>query len=244
MLRSEASMPATNGHREDEPTRADVIAATIRQAVIEHRVVPGTRLSEDQIGSLFGASRTIVRAALQKLAHDHIVTLAKNRGASVASPSVADARHLFDARRALEDLIVRRAAARMTARHARLLADLVTRGRRAIEAADRGLAIRLSGEFHQQIAVIADQPILQSFLAELISRSSLVIALYGRTRHSDCGVDDHTGLLAALEARDADKAATLMHDHLAHIEADLDLAEPVRSPTPLKEALFARAAGA
>ena len=225
---------------EGHATRADLIAASVKQAVMEHRLEPGTRLSEDQIGALFGVSRTIARAALQKLAHDHIVTMAKNRGASVASPSVADARNLFEARQALEGLIVRRAAARMTTGDADRLGDLIQRGNMALEAADRGLAIRLSGEFHEEVAAVADQPILRSFLADLVSRSSLVIALYGRSRFSDCGGDEHRGLLAALAARDEDRAAVLMRAHLAHIEADLDLVEPVRSTTPLKQALFAR----
>ena len=219
-------------------SRADVIIEAIRQAVVEHRILPGTRLSEDQIGLLFGASRTIVRTALQRLAHDHIVTLAKNRGASVAAPSITDARDLFDARRSIEGLIVRRAAGRMTKAAEGRLADLIARGQRALATADRGLAIRLSGEFHLEIAATAGQPILQSFLLELVSRSSLVIALYGRSGTADCSAADHRALLAALRAGDGDTAATLMRDHLAHIEGDLDLSKDGRTPVALRDALL------
>lgn len=225
-------------------TRAEAIAAAIRKAVIEHRVPPGTRLSEDQIGLIFGASRTIVRAALQALAHDHIVSLAKNRGASVASPTVADARHLFDARRTIEGVIVRRAAARMTPDHRLALVDLIDQGERALSAADRGVAIGLSGDFHLRVASIADQPVLLTFLGELISRSSLVIALYGRGRSADCGVAEHRDLLRALALRDADRAAALMQHHLDHIEASLDLTDPAPRSATLVDAFFTHAISA
>lgn len=243
-MRSDVSLPISPDGDRAAGTRSEGIAAAIRQAVIEHRLAPGTRLSEDQIGVIFGASRTIVRSALQSLAHDHIVTLAKNRGASVASPTVRDARHLFDARRLLEEQLVRRAAARMDARAAADLAGLIAAGQGAMHAADRGRAIRLSGEFHLRIAALADQPVLLPFLAELISRSSLVIALYGRGRLADCGAAEHQALLEALTAEDGEAAAALMRHHLAHIEADLDLEEPKRATLPLAAALFARAASA
>lgn len=225
-------------------TRAERIAAAIRRAVIEHRVPPGTRLSEDQIGLIFGASRTIVRSALQSLAHDHIVTLAKNRGASVASPTIEDARHLFHARRAIEGVMVTRAAERIDAAAARELEALIQDGERALTAADRGAAIRLSGEFHLRVAGIATQPVLFGFLGELISRTSLVIALYGRGRIADCGVAEHRDLLAALVARDAAAAARLMDHHLTHIEASLDLSDRPPAATVLMDAFFTHAISA
>ena len=58
---------------------------------------------------------------------------------------------------------------------------------------------------------------------ELVARSSLVIALYGRSGVSSCGHNDHADLLDALEAKDTAKARALMLQHLDHIEADLDL---------------------
>ncbi len=233
MLSAEPSMsawPETGG-------RAVGIAAAIRQAVIEHRLSPGTKLPEDQIGAIFGASRTLVRSALQALAHDHIVVMAKNRGAAVASPSVEDARHLFDARRVVETVLVRKAASAMRPAHGRSLIRLIDQGRRAVAATDRGTAIRLSGEFHLAIAAVAQQPVLEDFLAELISRTSLVIALYGRARAVDCGEVEHQGLLDALMAKDVEAAVTLMSHHLDHIEADLDLASHARPVIRLVDAL-------
>ena len=47
--------------------RVGTIARTLRNAIIEQAIKPGTHLPEDTIGDRFGASRTIVRAALEEI---------------------------------------------------------------------------------------------------------------------------------------------------------------------------------
>jgi DNA-binding GntR family transcriptional regulator len=218
--------------------RATSIHQSIRRAVIEQRLPPGMRLPEDQIGGLFGASRTLVRAALQHLVRDGIVTLSRNRGAFVASPSVDEARQVFEARRVIESVTVARAAARFGPVEAADLEAMLAAERRAMTEGDRGTAIRLSGEFHLAIAAIGRQAVLQGFLAELVSRSSLVIALYGRGYRSACADEEHRLLLEALRAQDSEGAARQMSTHLDHIEADLDLKPRPRRMVSLADALL------
>src|SRR5947209_7123884 len=75
---------------------------SIFSAVMHQRLKPGTRLPEPELCKLFGVSRTLVRKGLQRLAHDHIITLRHNKGAVVASPSPEETRQVFEARRAVE----------------------------------------------------------------------------------------------------------------------------------------------
>ena len=95
--------------------------------------------------------------------------------------------------------------------------------------------IKASGDFHLLLATIAGNAILQRFMEELVARSSLVIALYGRSGASSCGHAEHQGIVEALQSRDGERAASLMLHHIDHIEADLDLR--VRAGLALKEAL-------
>lgn len=74
---------------------AEHVAARLALAIHEHRLAPGTKLSEDEVGLVYGVSRTVVRAALQRLAHDRLITLRRNRGAFVAQPSIREAREVF-----------------------------------------------------------------------------------------------------------------------------------------------------
>ena len=72
------------------------IVESITNAIIERRLPPGTKLAEQQIADLFSVSRTVVRQALNQLSRDRLVTLEPARGAFVASPSVEEARQVYD----------------------------------------------------------------------------------------------------------------------------------------------------
>ena len=82
------------------------IYRAVVNAVMSHRLPPGTHLGEADFCELYQVSRTTVRKALQRLAHDHIIELRPNRGAVIASPTPEEARDIFAARRAIEREIV------------------------------------------------------------------------------------------------------------------------------------------
>ena len=96
--------------------RATAIYKALWHAIIEQALQPGAKLPEDAIGEKFGASRTIVRAALARLAGEGLVELRRNRGAAVATPSWNEARDIFDVRLGLERLVVARLAGSLTPR--------------------------------------------------------------------------------------------------------------------------------
>ena len=124
---------------------ADAIAAQLTEAVHEHRVLPGMKLNEDEVGEIFGAGRTVVRQALRALAHSGLVTIERNRGAFVTQPSVKEAREVFEARALLEPQTARAAATRTTADSLALLEDHIEREHAALDAGKAGLALKLSG---------------------------------------------------------------------------------------------------
>jgi DNA-binding GntR family transcriptional regulator len=219
--------------------RVQSIHRSILEAVVEHRLPPGAKLTEAQLGGVFGVSRTIVRSALQALARDHIVTLAPHRGAFVSAPTIEDAHDLFAARKLVEPAIAREVARRVTAEQIASLSALLAEEHAALHRRDRRTAIRLSGAFHVAVAATCCEGVLTTFLLGLISRSSLVIALYGRSQASVCGHDDHIAFLSALEERDGERAERLMTEHLDHILGDLDL-NP-RDETPVDVAAVLRA---
>jgi DNA-binding GntR family transcriptional regulator len=219
--------------------RAEAIYRSVFEAIVDQRLPPGAKLTEEQLGAIFDASRTIVRSALQALAHDHVVTIERNRGAFVSAPTVADARDIFFSRRIVESAIAREVASRIEPAQIAGLRALLAEEHEALRRGERQKAIRLSGAFHVAIADICGQGALSQFLRGLISRSSLVIALYGRGPVSACGHDEHVALVDALAAREGERAAAAMGEHLDHIFGDLDLA--VRSNPPLDIAEILRA---
>lgn len=223
------------------PARAssvESIVADLTEAVHEHRVQPGTKLSEDEVGDIFGVSRTLVRQALRTLEHDGLVTIERNRGAFVAKPTIQEAREVFEVRALLEPHTARAAAGRATPEDIADLERHIDREHAALDRDEAGLALKLSGEFHCAIARIADQKIIEGFLRQLVSRSSLVIAVYWRRRTALCESNAHHKLVEALRLGDGEGAERLMREHLMDLLSQLDLRDRPADAASLKDALL------
>lgn len=203
----------------------DVIYQRILGAILEHRLPPGTKLGEEKLAAVFGVSRTQVRQALSRLTHDRIVTLIANRGAFVSSPTVAEAREIFEARRLIEPDLIRRLAATATPANIRRLREHVKLEAAARGTDDKRTMIRLSGEFHQIVADLAGNGFLARTMRELESLTCLVIILYDAPNVPSCRHQDHGDLIDAIQSRDAERAAALMIEHLDHVEQSLDLSQ-------------------
>lgn len=212
--------------QEPSEVRAQAIRDRLRDAIIDRRLAPGAKLTENEVGALFDTSRAIARLALQMLSFEGLVRTERNRGAFVANPSPEEARQVFASRRMIEPGLAAAVCERFTPsdamafrkhldEEARLLSERGPSARRA--------EIRASGDFHLLLASVAGNTILQRFMEELIARSSLVISLYGRSGVSSCGYEEHCKILETIEAREPARLGELIVGHITHLEADLDL---------------------
>jgi DNA-binding GntR family transcriptional regulator len=220
-----------------KPASTEIIAARLGTAITEHRLPPGTRLVEESLGNVFGVSRTKVRQALFQLARAKLVTMESGRGACVARPGVQEAREIFEARRVIERALAWRFTQVASATQLKRLGAHIDKERAALAAGDTGAGTRLSGEFHLLIAEMSGNSVLTELLRELVSRTSLIIVLYGSTLPASCSADEHAELLAKISARDAEGALRLMAHHLDHIERGLNLREEEQPTVDLRAAL-------
>lgn len=215
-------------------SRGEAVYQGLRRAIIEAALRPGTKLPEDAVGESFGVSRTIMRSVLTRLASEGLVTQQVNRRAAVAAPTLEEARDLFRVRCGLERTVVEILAGRLTKDQVSKLVDHVD-AESAVHGRDGPASIRLAGEFHTLLADMTGNEILARYVNEVVSRGSLVLAIYGRPHSSDCAVSEHRELIAALVAGETGRAVTLMDDHLSSVASrallehraarDLDLAE-------------------
>jgi DNA-binding GntR family transcriptional regulator len=196
---------------------------SVFNAVMSQRLPSGTKLTEGTFCELFKVSRTIVRKALQRLAHEHIIELRPNRGAIVARPTPQETREIFIARRAIEAAIVPLAVMRATRPQIVRLRQLVKEEDAALHRGDRPAWIRLGGEFHLMLAEAAANKVLLRYLNELVSRCSLIIALYESPGSIPCASEEHNELIDLIVDGDARKAAERMDRHLLAIERRLKL---------------------
>lgn len=212
----------------------------IYSAIVEHHLPPGTKLSEDALADVFGVSRTRIRKVLHQLAYEGIVSLERNRGAFVAKPSVRDAREVFAARRLLETAAVREIAQCRRTEDVRALRAFVADERNAHERSDQRAMITLSGEFHLKLIGILGNEKLTEFLRELVSRTSLVIAVYERPGASSCHYDEHEILVDCIAKKEVSKAVDAMQQHLDSIEQSLVLEDVGVSNIRLKDVFAQR----
>ena len=204
------------GERRTPVLRAESVYKALRRAIIEQALKPGMKLPEDSIGEQLGVSRTLVREAFGRLAVEGLVELKPNRGASVAYPTLEEARDVFEVRRGLERLVAENLAGRLTATQAAELEAHVEQEEKAHEQ-DGPESIRLSGEFHIKLATMTGNALLLRYVQEASSRCSLILAIYGRPHSSECAVSEHRQLIEALRSGDAARAAALMDHHLRSV---------------------------
>jgi DNA-binding GntR family transcriptional regulator len=218
---------------------SEQVADALRRAILAHRIGPGAKLVEDEVGEIFGVSRTIVRAALQSLAHQGLANIIRNRGAFVADPGVREAREVFEARALLEPRTSRSAAERATPQAVAGLHRHIKAEHQALEAGDLGQAVYLSGMFHVAIADMADQTTIAAMITSLVSRSSLIVALYWNRPQAICESHAHHALADAIGAGDGALAEDLMKGHLLDLLSNLDLRDKTKPTVSLRRALVA-----
>ncbi len=132
-----------------------------------------------------------------------------NRGASVAYPTLEEARDVFEVRRALERQVMHSLAGRLSPAHVARLQDHVQR-EQAAQGQDGPESIRLAGEFHILLADMTGNALLNRYVQEVSSRCSLILAIYGRPHSSECAVSEHRQIIEALRQGDAAAAMALM----------------------------------
>lgn len=200
----------------ESPTRQTALIALIRDLIESGELAPGARVTEQALAARFGVSRTPLREALRALASEGFIALSPNRGARVAELSPADVDEIFPVMAQLESLAGELAAPRLTdlelaelrALHYQMVLHY-KRGERADYAA-------LNEQIHDKILAAAGNATLTGLyrsLAGRVRRSRYAARMSDRDWAK--AIAEHEAILAALEARDGPRLATVLKDHVA-----------------------------
>jgi DNA-binding GntR family transcriptional regulator len=203
------------------PSEGEVLRQ-IEQAVLDHRLPPGTKLKEIQLAELFGVKRGMIRKVLARLAHSRLVEQTPNRGATVATPSVKEGQDLFAARRALESAILNILISRVNEPMIKELRGMLDQEQKAYQQGKSEKALSLSVDFHRRLAQMADNSVLQGYLDDIIHRTPLVILTHlGSDEQNRCRNQEHEAIVDAIANRDKRRACKIMNQHLLHIESKI-----------------------
>jgi DNA-binding GntR family transcriptional regulator len=216
-------------------TLTERVYATIKEAILELRIKPGSPLVEDELARQLGTSKTPVRDALLALERDGLVTKIPYKGTYVSEVSVRDATEIFELRAVLEGLATRLAALSFSAADAAQAEQLLDAADEARARGDRDMASRYGAQFHKLILHRADNqrlPLILENLEEQLRRLRRVSDhIGGRLEKS---AQEHREILAALRRGDPQAAEATMRDHLQSVVGDFrQPAEAAALPQPL-----------
>lgn len=204
-------------------TTTQRIVDSITAAIVERRLMPGTKLAEQRLADIFEVSRTVVRQALNQLSRDRLITLEPARGAFVSTPSVEEAHQVFELRQMLEGAMMRLLVQRITPEQIQELRAHLQAEQDAIAINDVAQRTRLLAHFHNLLARMTGNRVLEELQADLLSRSSLISLMYQSSQSASESSAEHRAIVDALEKRHLEAAVQLAESHIEQVERNLRL---------------------
>lgn len=193
------------------PSQTTHLYERFRSAVLTLELLPGERLTERGLEERFAGSRTPVRAALMRLEAEGLVQR-DGRGWVVAPIDPVEIGAIAEYREAVESQAVRLAVERASDAELDALAVLLDAAR---PSPDEETGIRAGDEFHVELASLCGNPFFVDAVRSSMTRLARTRWLEVRTAESrEQAWREHRELLDAVQARDADRAASLSAAHV------------------------------
>ncbi len=204
-----------------EKTLSERIYNQIRRDILEGKLDPGLKLRFELLRSKYDAGTSTLRESLTRLTAEGLVVAEGQRGFRVAPVSLKDLWDITRLRQQLETEAVRRSIA---IGDDRWESEVLAAYHRLSKLRDKktGQLLLLTDEtverhrtFHFSLFSACDSPWLIRFISTLHDHSeryrrfSTLHATRPRRTH-----DEHKAILAAIMARDATLACSLIHEHL------------------------------
>jgi DNA-binding GntR family transcriptional regulator len=195
----------------------------LRDLILGAELAPGSRLGEVELAERLGVSRTPVREALTRLAAEGLVEIAANRGARVATWTVAELEGVFDLRASLEPRLTAFAVPNAGTDDVDALDDLANR---MIEVGSPGprqdldALVPLNRAFHDRLIALAAHPTLATALAAAIHPPIVRRNFHAYDEASlRRSLGHHLEIVAAVRAGDPAWAQAVMTAHLSNARA-------------------------
>lgn len=192
----------------------------LRQSILELSLAPGSPLDEMKLSEEFKLSRTPIREAMVRLAAEGLLTTLPNRNTIVAPIDFINLPVYFEAMTLMYRVTTRSAAVHRRPEHLVRIRALEDAYADAVDRKDALAMIATNRDFHVAVAEAGGNIYFTQLFSRLLDEGRRVLRLYYQSfddilpRHF---VDEHSSMVAAIEAGDADKADALAAAHAAQI---------------------------
>ena len=197
------------------PSLVDRVVDQVSERIVSGQLPPGERITEDQIASDFGVSRTPVREAVKRLAELGLIVIRPRSGLEVASIDEQDVDEITELRAELEAMALRLAMARMTPQDVKELGEIAGRCEDLLNEGNRPNVFREDSRFHLAMAALSGNRHLAETLRRLdvkVQLCRMFLCLSDAKVKAD--VRFHRKILAAVKEGDAERAQALLREHI------------------------------
>ncbi|MDI3388432.1 GntR family transcriptional regulator [Streptomyces sp. B-S-A8] len=206
--------------RGDALSLAERAYRAIRDRLVMLEIRPGDPINEDQLMQSLGLGRTPVREALKRLQYERLITTYPRRGTFATEVNITDLAYISEVRQELEPLAAAQAARRATAADREALATLLAELRAVADAhRDAAELMRLDLQVHRAIYAATHNPYLEDTLVRHDNLATRIWCLFvDRLDDMSGHVEEHSPLIEAIVAGDADRAGRLARGHVEGFE--------------------------
>lgn len=203
-------------------TVVELALEVLREKILRGDYKENSALRQDALAAELGVSRIPVREALRQLEVEGLVTFSPHLGAVVSSLSLAEIEELFQLRALIESEVLRVAVGQISAEVLERAESVLEAYDAAFERGDVAAWGELNWEFHATLLAAANRPLTLGVLSTLHNQSDRYIRMQLELTHGEHRAsDEHRGILEAAQAREADRAASLLSGHILGAGASL-----------------------
>lgn len=187
----------------------------IKKSILSGNIPSKAIFTEVQLAETLNISRTPVRAALQDLLNEGLITLVPRKGVMVREVTESEQDELFLLRIAIETKVIKRVAKQITDKQVEELQNICEEQKEEIRTKDSLKFIELDMKFHQKIIDI----LKFNFIKQVLKNANDILILTGLKAlgQPDRAVNivaEHEKIVMALKERDVEAAANYMKEHL------------------------------
>ncbi|MFA6844969.1 MAG: GntR family transcriptional regulator [Sphaerochaetaceae bacterium] len=207
--------------RDSKETARDYAFRTLRYNIVTLTLVPGSMLSENEIASELGLSRTPVREALIDLSRALIVDIIPQCGSRISLIDYKLVEESCFLRRVLENAIVDYAASIASTLDFSKLEENLHLQSFYLENPKDNMLLKLDNEFHELLFSVCDKSVCYDWLKKgLTVHFDRVRSMSLMTVKDIKIVEDHKAILSAIKAGNSQEAVNLMTKHLSRYKID------------------------
>jgi DNA-binding GntR family transcriptional regulator len=206
--------------RVNHDSRSEAAYRILKEKIVSLELPPASLLNEADLMTELDLGRTPIREALQRLALENLVIILPRRGTIVADLNMSDLQKIFEIRLELEAYAVRLAAERATPAQIVEMELLFANCDEFIQQGDYDQLIGLDHQAHRLLAQAAHNEFLEETLERLYTHVLRLwyVSLHKVSRLTEA-IEEHRDIIAAIKARDGQRAAEIMRAHITGFQA-------------------------